>query len=117
MTVAQLLLALVLWPLLKTQANQSKVTYSDTLAACLLRPYGMTIAEKAQRLLARMPKLQERMAGKSNPLEKFVACNIKGFWHAGGCEPQRLSLHTIFIRRRTPLAWQSNMISREQATG
>ncbi|KAL1743719.1 hypothetical protein HDZ31DRAFT_83230 [Schizophyllum fasciatum] len=70
--------SLACWKILEAEATWSKAIYSYGYAVCLLEnaapgPAGDADRETASALLARVPDLRQRIAGKSIPLEKFVA--------------------------------------------
>ncbi|KAF5368262.1 hypothetical protein D9615_010361 [Tricholomella constricta] len=80
------------WRVLEKEATWSKSIYSYGLAACLLQDWDTdeedTAAgrkKKAERLkeaagfMARVPGLRQKIAGKSIPLEKFVARKARKF--------------------------------------
>lgn len=67
--------ALASWRALEAGATWSKATYAYGAAACLLELGGAPGADEARRLLARVPELRQRIAGKSIPLEvRRAAC-------------------------------------------
>ncbi|KAG5634747.1 hypothetical protein H0H81_000907 [Sphagnurus paluster] len=79
------------WRVLEQEATWSKAIYSYGLAACLLEdwdtdedtPEGRikkaARMKEAAALMARVPGLRQKIAGKSIPLEKFVARKARKF--------------------------------------
>ncbi|KAG6915424.1 hypothetical protein DXG01_011573 [Tephrocybe rancida] len=79
------------WRVLEQEATWSKSIYSYGLAACLLEdwdtdtdtPEGKKKKEErmkeAEKLMARVPHVRQKIAGKSIPLEKFVARKARKF--------------------------------------
>ncbi|KAF8070007.1 hypothetical protein FPV67DRAFT_1753952 [Lyophyllum atratum] len=80
------------WRVLEREATWSKSIYSYGLAACLLEDWDtddLTTEEgrkkkeermgEAGRLMGRVPGLRQKIAGKSIPLEKFVARKARKF--------------------------------------
>ncbi|KAF8057392.1 hypothetical protein FPV67DRAFT_1527200 [Lyophyllum atratum] len=79
------------WRVLEKEATWSKAIYSYGLAVCLLEGWDtdddspISKKKKAERmeeaaqLLARVPRLRQTIAGKSIPLEKFVARKARKF--------------------------------------
>ncbi|KAG5640665.1 hypothetical protein DXG03_007602 [Asterophora parasitica] len=80
------------WRVLEREATWSKSIYSYGLAACLLeawdsddlstaagRKANADRVKQARDLMARVPSLRQKIAGKSIPLEKFVARKARKF--------------------------------------
>ncbi|TRM59257.1 hypothetical protein BD626DRAFT_409302 [Schizophyllum amplum] len=72
------------WKILEEQATWSKCIYSYGYAVCLLEsaasgPEGDEDRKTAAALLAQVPNLRQRIAGKSIPLEKFFARKARKF--------------------------------------
>ncbi|KAI0632607.1 hypothetical protein C8Q77DRAFT_1118462 [Trametes polyzona] len=86
------------WRKLAAEATWSKATYAYGVAVCLLQqlnaPAGdggekdndraQSQTEEAAALLAKLPSLRQRIAGKSIPLEKFVARKARKYAQQGG---------------------------------
>ncbi|KAJ7875576.1 hypothetical protein B0H14DRAFT_2715695 [Mycena olivaceomarginata] len=90
MAIANLALAdvdssLECWRHLEREATWSKSIYSYGMAVCLLESTAGTEAdrkarvEEARKLMERVPGLRQKIAGKSIPLEKFVARKARKF--------------------------------------
>jgi len=79
------------WRQLHAEATWSKATYAYGAAVCLLEVGGEKEKEEARDLLRKVPELRQRIAGKSIPLEKFVARKARKFEDQGG----RLCLPTL----------------------
>ncbi|KAI0820513.1 hypothetical protein BC628DRAFT_1422846 [Trametes gibbosa] len=73
--------SLACWRTLAAEATWSKSVYAYGAAACLLEREDATAAEakEAAALMAQVPALRQRIAGKSIPLEKFVARKARKF--------------------------------------
>ncbi|KAJ6511716.1 hypothetical protein DFH09DRAFT_1251567 [Mycena vulgaris] len=99
MAIANLALAdvgasLACWRDLEREASWSKATYTYGMAVCLLESAGAGGEEKeeareekekeARKLMERVPGLRQKIAGKSIPLEKFVARKARKFLAQGG---------------------------------
>jgi len=67
------------WKILKAEATWSKACYTFGMAICLLQLGGEERNKEAARLFAEVPDLRQRIAGKSIPLEKFIARRAKKF--------------------------------------
>ncbi|KAI0049076.1 hypothetical protein FA95DRAFT_1489914 [Auriscalpium vulgare] len=65
--------SLVCWRNLQKESTWSKACYTYGVAALLLQLGGETNRKEALQLMSEVPKLRQRIAGKSIPLEKFVA--------------------------------------------
>ncbi|KAI0270398.1 hypothetical protein BC834DRAFT_511339 [Gloeopeniophorella convolvens] len=61
------------WRSLQKESTWSKAVYAYGVAALLVQLGGETNQAEALKLMADVPKLRQRIAGKSIPLEKFVA--------------------------------------------
>ncbi|KAB5590891.1 Tetratricopeptide repeat protein 39B [Ceratobasidium theobromae] len=63
------------WGAMKETAKWSKAIYAYGKAACLLQTGNLTDTEQeeADKLMKEVPQLLQRIAGKSIPLEKYVA--------------------------------------------
>ncbi|KAI0691814.1 hypothetical protein BC835DRAFT_1430711 [Cytidiella melzeri] len=79
------------WRHLNAEATWSKATYAYGTAVCLLEVGGEKDKEEAKVLLRKVPELRQRIAGKSIPLEKFVARKVRKFEEQG----DRLCLPTL----------------------
>ncbi|KAJ6628153.1 hypothetical protein B0H10DRAFT_1991650 [Mycena sp. CBHHK59/15] len=89
MAIAHLALAdvrasLACWRDLEREATWSKSIYSYGMAVCLLESAGdgadgSAQREEARKLMERVPGLRQKIAGKSIPLEKFVARKARKF--------------------------------------
>ncbi|KAL4246932.1 Inclusion body clearance protein IML2 [Abortiporus biennis] len=79
------------WKHLEAEATWSKATYTYGEAACLLQLGGDKNIEEAARLMSKVPGLRQRIAGKSIPLEKFIARKSRKFQEQG----KRLVLPTL----------------------
>ncbi|KAG6864918.1 hypothetical protein C0991_006406 [Blastosporella zonata] len=79
------------WRVLEKEATWSKAIYSYGLAACLLEDWDTDTdtpegrrkkderMKEAQVLMARVPNVRQKIAGKSIPLEKYVARKARKF--------------------------------------
>ncbi|EMD32712.1 hypothetical protein CERSUDRAFT_161188 [Gelatoporia subvermispora B] len=72
------------WRKLATEATWSKATYTYGKAVCLLQLGGEENQKEAAELMDRVPELRQRIAGKSIPLEKFVARKARKLKDQGG---------------------------------
>ncbi|KAI0713075.1 hypothetical protein C8T65DRAFT_646041 [Cerioporus squamosus] len=72
------------WRTLAAEASWSKATYTYGVAVCLLQMGGEKHAEEVAELMEKIPGLRQRIAGKSIPLEKFVARKARKFKQQGG---------------------------------
>jgi len=61
------------WRKLRAEASWSKACYTYGVAVCLLQIAGKANEDEAYELLQKVPSLMQRIAGKSIPLEKFIA--------------------------------------------
>ncbi|KAJ7747850.1 hypothetical protein B0H16DRAFT_1554834 [Mycena metata] len=104
MAIAHLALAdvdasLECWRTLEKEATWSKSIYSYGMAVCLLESTAGDAAakkarhEEARKLMERVPTLRQKIAGKSIPLEKFVARKARKFLAQNG----RLALPALEI--------------------
>ncbi|KZT05152.1 uncharacterized protein LAESUDRAFT_781726 [Laetiporus sulphureus 93-53] len=71
------------WQVLADEATWSKATYNYGIAVCLLQIGGDDERERAAQLMAKVPNMRQRIAGKSIPLEKFVARKARKFQDQG----------------------------------
>ncbi|KAF7799194.1 hypothetical protein EIP86_010425 [Pleurotus ostreatoroseus] len=71
------------WRKLQAEATWSKATYTYGTAVCLLEVGGEKEREEAGKLLQQVEGLRQRIAGKSIPLEKFVARKARKFESQG----------------------------------
>jgi Protein of unknown function (DUF3808) len=71
--------SLVCWRDLRAEATWSKATYTYGTAVCLLELGSEESGSEAEELMIRVPELRKRIAGKSIPLEKFVARKARKF--------------------------------------
>ncbi|KAI0061327.1 hypothetical protein BV25DRAFT_1805762 [Artomyces pyxidatus] len=65
--------SLVCWRSLQKESTWSKACYTYGVAALLLQLGGEQNKKEAMKFITEVPKLRQRIAGKSIPLEKFVA--------------------------------------------
>ncbi|KAF7342328.1 hypothetical protein MVEN_01821200 [Mycena venus] len=104
MAIAYLALAdvdksLECWRTLEGEATWSKSIYSYGMAVCLLESTAGNEAdrkkrvEEARKLMERVPTLRQKIAGKSIPLEKFVARKARKFL----AQDNRLALPALEI--------------------
>ncbi|KAJ7926824.1 hypothetical protein B0H13DRAFT_1599253 [Mycena leptocephala] len=104
MAIAHLALAdvdrsLECWRTLEREATWSKSIYSYGMAVCLLESTAGDEAdrkkrvEEARKLMERVPTLRQKIAGKSIPLEKFVARKARKFL----AQDNRLALSALEI--------------------
>ncbi|KAK0490235.1 hypothetical protein IW261DRAFT_1430992 [Armillaria novae-zelandiae] len=70
--------SLACWTDLEREATWSKAIYAYGMAVCLLETGG-----DARSLMERVPKLRQKIAGKSIPLEKLVARKARKFLSQG----------------------------------
>ena len=68
-------LSLANWQKLEADATWSKATYAYGKAACLLQLGGDENVKQATALMEKVPKLCQRIAGKSIPVEvRYLRC-------------------------------------------
>ncbi|KDQ50613.1 hypothetical protein JAAARDRAFT_41924 [Jaapia argillacea MUCL 33604] len=67
------------WRNLLQDATWSKASYAYGAAVCLLTLGGEENEKEAAALLARIPRLRQKLAGKSIPLEKFAERKARKF--------------------------------------
>ncbi|EPS94824.1 hypothetical protein FOMPIDRAFT_1152789 [Fomitopsis schrenkii] len=67
------------WRVLAEEATWSKATYTYGVAVCLLELGDEKQREEAAKLMEQISSLRQRIAGKSIPLEKFVARKARKF--------------------------------------
>jgi len=79
------------WTILKAEGTWSKAIYVFGTAICTLHLYGEEKKGETLKLFAEVPRLRQRIAGKSIPLEKFAAKRAEKFREQGG----RLSLAAL----------------------
>ncbi|KAH9926631.1 uncharacterized protein BXZ73DRAFT_49303 [Epithele typhae] len=72
------------WRTLAAEASWSKATYTYGVAVCLLQIGEEKHAKEIAELMAKVPNLRQRIAGKSIPLEKFVARKARKFAQQSG---------------------------------
>ncbi|RDX42324.1 hypothetical protein OH76DRAFT_1488762 [Lentinus brumalis] len=72
------------WRTLAAEASWSKATYTYGVAVSLLQVGGEKHAEEVAELMEKIPGLRQRIAGKSIPLEKFVARKARKYKQQGG---------------------------------
>ncbi|KAI5118784.1 hypothetical protein M0805_005014 [Coniferiporia weirii] len=72
------------WRTLEAEATWSKACYAYGIAACLVELSGKERVEEAAAFLEKLPSLLQRIAGKSIPMEKFVARKARKFKKQGG---------------------------------
>lgn len=75
--------SLVCWRDLQAEATWSKACYSYGMAVCLLEIGGADSVDEASGLMEKVPGLRQKIAGKSIPLEKFVARKARKFQSQG----------------------------------
>ncbi|KZV62664.1 hypothetical protein PENSPDRAFT_591100 [Peniophora sp. CONT] len=61
------------WRILAKESTWSKAIYTYSVAACLLQLGGAENEKEGLALMEKVPEMRQRIAGKSIPLEKFVA--------------------------------------------
>ncbi|KAF9808167.1 hypothetical protein IEO21_07953 [Rhodonia placenta] len=76
--------SLTYWRMLSDDATWSKATYTYGVAACLLQLGGDEERAEAAKLMNKVPGMRQRIAGKSIPLEKFIARKARKFQDQGG---------------------------------
>ncbi|KAF9481046.1 hypothetical protein BDN70DRAFT_876780 [Pholiota conissans] len=90
------------WRDLEREATWSKAIYSYGMAVCLLESKTEDETEKkkrrdeAARLMERVPGLRQKIAGKSIPLEKFVARKARKFTAQGRLAVPALEMAYLF---------------------
>ncbi|TFK32751.1 hypothetical protein BDQ12DRAFT_692043, partial [Crucibulum laeve] len=67
------------WKELEAEATWSKAIYSYGMAVCILEIGDEKQKDEAAKLMAKVPGLRQKIAGKSIPLEKFVARKARKF--------------------------------------
>ncbi|CAL1697497.1 unnamed protein product [Somion occarium] len=72
------------WRQLEAEATWSKATYTYGVTACLLQMGGEEEREEAKKRIGNVGNLRQRIAGKSIPLEKFVARKARKCQDQGG---------------------------------
>ncbi|PIL26355.1 hypothetical protein GSI_12111 [Ganoderma sinense ZZ0214-1] len=72
------------WRTLATESTWSKSTYTYGVAVCLLQIGGEKHAVEVAELMEKVPALRQRIAGKSLPIEKFIARKARKFKQQGG---------------------------------
>ncbi|KAH8093114.1 hypothetical protein BXZ70DRAFT_897849 [Cristinia sonorae] len=72
------------WRHLEAEATWSKATYTYGMAVCLLELGGDKRKEEAAALMGLVAGRRQRIAGKSIPLEKFIARKSRKFQDQGG---------------------------------
>lgn len=75
------------WRVLAKDATWSKATYAYGVAACLLELGGEENEKEARQVMKTVSELRQRIAGKSIPLEKFVARKADAFKARGNKLP------------------------------
>ncbi|KAI0032001.1 hypothetical protein K488DRAFT_50862 [Vararia minispora EC-137] len=88
--------SLARWRILAEESTWSKATYTYAVAACLLQLGGEKNTEEALALVKRVPNLRQRIAGKSIPLEKFVARKARKAQAQRGLVLPALELAAVF---------------------
>ncbi|KIY53775.1 hypothetical protein FISHEDRAFT_32644 [Fistulina hepatica ATCC 64428] len=81
------------WTKLERESTWSKAIYTYGMAVCMLESGGASRLDEVADLMQRVPELRQRIAGKSIPLEKFVARKARKFISQG----RRLCLPTLEI--------------------
>ncbi|KAH9914287.1 uncharacterized protein B0H18DRAFT_1145542 [Fomitopsis serialis] len=72
------------WRALAKDATWSKATYTYGVAVCLLELGDEKQKEEADKAMNQVPNLRQRIAGKSIPIEKFVARKARKFHEQKG---------------------------------
>ncbi|KAI8992733.1 hypothetical protein BD414DRAFT_482011 [Trametes punicea] len=72
------------WRTLAAEATWSKATYTYGVAVCLLQLGDEKHQTEVSELMDKVPTLRQRIAGKSIPLEKFVARKARKYRQQGG---------------------------------
>ncbi|KAI0691583.1 hypothetical protein C8Q76DRAFT_862098 [Earliella scabrosa] len=72
------------WRTLAAEATWSKATYTYGVAVCLVQIGGEKHDGEVGELMDKVPALRQRIAGKSIPLEKFVARKARKYRQQGG---------------------------------
>ncbi|CCM00537.1 uncharacterized protein FIBRA_02571 [Fibroporia radiculosa] len=72
------------WQILTAEATWSKAVYAYGTAVCLLQLGDDKRREDAAKLMAKVPQLRQRIAGKSIPMEKYIARKARKFQDQGG---------------------------------
>ncbi|TRM66925.1 hypothetical protein BD626DRAFT_396622 [Schizophyllum amplum] len=92
------------WEVLEAEATWSKSIYSYGLAVCLLESAesmdekeAAARRERAATLMAKVPSVRQRIAGKSIPLEKLVARKARKFQTQGHLALPALELAYLFL--------------------
>ncbi|KAF8623319.1 hypothetical protein AX17_007460 [Amanita inopinata Kibby_2008] len=67
------------WKDLEAEATWSKAIYTYGMAICLLESGNEKEKKEAAKYMAKVPSLRQKIAGKSIPLEKFVARKARKF--------------------------------------
>ncbi|KAH7911470.1 hypothetical protein BJ138DRAFT_1172533 [Hygrophoropsis aurantiaca] len=87
--------SLTCWRSLEAEATWSKACYTYGMAACLAT---MGDQKEASKLMSKVPGLRQRIAGKSIPLEKFVARKARKYQEqAGRLALPALELAYVFL--------------------
>jgi len=89
--------SLVCWRDLQAEATWSKSCYSYGMAVCLLEIGGADNIREATKLMEEVPGLRQKIAGKSIPLEKFVARKARKFQSQGRLVLPVLELAYLFL--------------------
>ncbi|KAH8108408.1 hypothetical protein DFH11DRAFT_1747789 [Phellopilus nigrolimitatus] len=76
--------ALQCWRRLEAESTWSKACYAYGIAACLIELGGEDRIKEASAFLEKLPSLLQRVAGKSIPMEKFVARKARKFKKQNG---------------------------------
>ncbi|KAF8264918.1 hypothetical protein EI94DRAFT_1590818 [Lactarius quietus] len=84
LTLWELEESLKCWRNLQKEASWSKAVYTYGVAVSLIQLGGEENQAEAVKLLAQVPKLRQRIAGKSIPLEKYVARKARKGQAQGG---------------------------------
>ncbi|KAF9446913.1 hypothetical protein P691DRAFT_803254 [Macrolepiota fuliginosa MF-IS2] len=71
------------WTDLRAEATWSKAIYTYGMAVCLLELGDESRKKEAAKLLEKVPDLRQKIAGKSIPLEKYVARKSRKFSQQG----------------------------------
>ncbi|KAH9900726.1 hypothetical protein C8Q73DRAFT_675481 [Cubamyces lactineus] len=76
--------SLVCWRTLAAEATWSKATYTYGVAVSLLELGDEKHQSEVSELMDKVPELRQRIAGKSIPLEKFIARKARKYKQQGG---------------------------------
>jgi len=89
--------SLVCWRDLQAEATWSKACYSYGMAVCLLELGTKDDVEEASKLMGKVSGLRQKIAGKSIPVEKFVARKARKFQSQGRLALPVLEFAYLFL--------------------